>query len=214
MATATQSSWSGTTTASTSPCSSPIIPDGIEEEYKYGPNHLFTSFRVKKETIDARRVSIATYTPVKGDAIQREEPGLGSTMAPPAGLTYPVQASWSGGLYAPQFGRYRFSLDLPDNAQFLIDGTPVLTTTIDDTHAEANLLLARGIHDVQLRGVLNGVSSQVKLEWQAGGQASSPIPAQYLWYGPGRGLLGEVWQVTPDLTGHAWDVARTTFLPA
>ena len=89
-------------------------------------------------------------------------------MAPPAGLTYPVQASWSGGLYAPQFGRYRFSLDLPDNAQFLIDGTPVLTTTIDDTHAEANLLLASGIHDVQLRGVLNGVSSQVKLEWQAG----------------------------------------------
>ena len=189
-------------------------PDGIEEDYKYGPNHLFTSFRVKKETIDARRISIATYTPVKGDPIQREEPGLGSTTAPPAGLTYPVQASWSGGLYAPQFGRYRFSLDLPDNAQFLIDGTPVLTTTVDNTHAEANLLLARGIHDVQLSGVLNGVSSQVKLEWQAGGQASSPVPGQYLWYGPGRGLLGEVWQMTPDLTGHAWDVAQENLPPS
>ena len=29
-------------------------PDGIEEEYKYGPNHLLTSFRVKKETIAIR----------------------------------------------------------------------------------------------------------------------------------------------------------------
>jgi sugar lactone lactonase YvrE len=188
-------------------------PDGIEAPYQYGPTHLFTSFRVKKETIDARRVSIATYTPAVGDPIQREEPGLGTTMPPPAGLTYPVQASWTGGLYAPQFGRYRFSLDMPEDAQFVIDGTPVLTTTETEMHAEANLILARGIHDVELRGVLNGEASKVQLEWQTGGQASAPVPSEYLWYGPGRGLLGQVWQITPDLTGPGWDAAQAN-LPA
>jgi sugar lactone lactonase YvrE/4-amino-4-deoxy-L-arabinose transferase-like glycosyltransferase len=188
-------------------------PDGIEDDYHYGPNHLFTSFRVKKESIDARRISIATYTPAAGDPIQREEHGLGTTSAPPAGLTYPVQASWSSGLFAPQFGRYRFSLDLPDNAQFLIDGTPVLTTTIDDTHAETSLLLARGIHDVELRGVLNGEASQARLEWQAGGQASSPVPNEFLWYGPGRGLFGQVWQYATGLTGSAWDDAQPKLPP-
>jgi hypothetical protein len=172
-------------------------PGGERASYVYGPasnpSTPFVYYRVTKEQIDARRRSIATYAPSGGSpAIQREEDGLGSTGAPPAGLQYPVRASWSTNVVAPSAGNYRFSLDAPGDGSLVVDGSPILTTTTTAPHIEAEVTLARGPHEVRLTGALADASQKVVLQWSAGNPEFTPVPRQYLWNGPGRGLFGEI----------------------
>lgn len=174
-------------------------PGGVEEPFVYGPVNLFTSYRVTKEQIDARRRTEATYTPPSGTAIERAEDGIGTTSAPPTGLSYPMQAKWVGGLVSPAVGRYQFSLDSPGAGSFIVDGTPVLTTTTSTLHAEGEVVLARGPHDVQLTGTLANAASQVNLQWAVNGQPFTSIPRNYLWNGPGHALLGKISGYIPDL---------------
>ncbi len=182
-------------------------PGGEEGPFVYGSNgigpNLFIYYRVKKEQIDAQRVSMATYTPASGPAIQREEPGFGTAKAPPDGLSYPVKANWAGGLVSPSFGRYRFSLDSPSAGNLIVDGTNVLTTTGSTKHAEIELLLAKGPHDVQVSGTLADSSSKVSLQWSAGGAAFAAIPREYIWNGPGKRLLGQIRSYAGNLLGDA-----------
>jgi hypothetical protein len=71
-------------------------PNGIETPFRYGPvgreDALFTSYRVKKERLDARRITLGTYAPARGRTIERRETGFGSlTASPPASLIYPAR---------------------------------------------------------------------------------------------------------------------------
>jgi sugar lactone lactonase YvrE len=172
-------------------------PGGETAPYVYGPasnpSTPFVYYRVKKEQINARRRSIATYAPAGGSsAIQREEDGVGSTAEPPANLNYPVQASWSTNVVAPSAGTYRFSLEAPGDGSFVVDGSPILTTTASSLRMEGEVTLARGPHEVVLKGALGESSHKVKLEWSTGGASFAPVPRRYLWNGPGRGLYGEI----------------------
>jgi 4-amino-4-deoxy-L-arabinose transferase-like glycosyltransferase len=182
-------------------------PEGEEGNFMYGPpgtsNRLFAYYRVKKEHLEARRHTMATYTPADGRAMQREERALGSSVAPPSDLSYPVKANWSGGIVAPAFGRYRFSVDHNGDGGLIIDGTQVLTTTATVPHAETDLVLARGPHDVQLFGTLADAQDKVAAKWLAGGSEFVSIPREYLWYGPGKGLLGQVFPFGGDLLNEA-----------
>ncbi len=179
-------------------------PEGEEGTFMFGPSgadsFLFKYYRVKKEQIDARRVSLATYTPDVGPAIERQEPGIGSAGPPPPGLTYPARAEWHGDVVAPTFGLYRFSLDTEGGGTLLIDDAPVLTNTMQVAHSEGELLLARGPHDVRVAGTLANPDAQVVFKWSSGGSSSSAVARQYLWSGPGRGLLGVVRPYTGDLS--------------
>ena len=177
-------------------------PEGVEAPFTYGANGgspLFNYFKVTKEQIDARRQSLASYKPANGPAIERNETGFGTTSAPPTGMSYPAQATWTGNLVAPAYGRYQFSLDSPGAGGMQIDGQPVLTTTASTGHSQAEILLARGPHDVTLTGALADAASQVNLQWAVNGQGFTPIPRTYLWDGPGRGLLGQIRSYSPDL---------------
>ncbi len=173
-----------------------FYPDGEQGDFIYGPDgrgpHLFTYYRVTKEQIEARRKSMVTYTPANGPAIQREEPALSTTQPPPEGLVYPVQATWSGNLVAPQFGYYRFRLSGQAGATLQIDGTTVLTVTEAAQPAEAELLLARGPHAVRVSGNLPDESARVDLQWSAGTPTFTDIAPKYLWLGPGRAFYGEI----------------------
>ncbi|HKP53410.1 MAG TPA: PA14 domain-containing protein [Chloroflexia bacterium] len=172
-------------------------PGGEKADYLYGPesspSRPFVYYRVKREQIEARRRSLATYTPSGGGpAIQREEEGVGSGDSPPPNLQYPISATWTTNIVAPSAGSFRFALDAPGDGSLIIDGQPFLATSAGSTHIEGELALARGPHEITLTGALADAAQKVKLEWTTGGTAFTPVPRQYLWNGPGRGLLGEI----------------------
>jgi DNA-binding beta-propeller fold protein YncE len=171
-------------------------PDGVQTPFYYSKdgrsNFLFTSYRVTKEQIDAQRFLLASYTPANGPAIERQEPALGSNSPPPANLSYPVTARWTGGMVAPGYGKYRFRLSSPDQARLMIDNVTVLTTTTAMAQAEGEVILAYGLHDVRLEGILPGAAAQVHLEWATGGSGYGAVPHQVLWGGPGKGLIGRI----------------------
>jgi DNA-binding beta-propeller fold protein YncE len=176
-------------------------PEAEEQPFIYNPQAgpLFTSYRVKKEQIDARRVSRAVYTPEQGPAIERQEDGIGNTGAPPADLVYPVRAAWSGQVVAPAYGRYKFSLDNADDAALVVDGQEILSTSAGSPHSEVDLLLARGVHDIHLEGIMQSDADRISVQWQVGGGEFTPIPKQYIWQGPGRALYGQFGRPAGDL---------------
>ncbi|MGI8589270.1 MAG: glycosyltransferase family 39 protein [Chloroflexia bacterium] len=186
----------------------PIIrafyPGGSEEAIKGNDgSFIFTSYKVSSVQMAAFETAHAAYQPAQGAAITRDEPNLGTkrasnagggTWAPPAGLAYPVTATWQGGLVAPTYGLYTFVLKGAQTGQLDVDGKPVLdaATPINASgDREVVLVLAKGIHDVRLGGTLSSAQGQVDLEWAAAG-ASLPIAARYLYNGSTGGLSGTI----------------------
>ncbi len=180
-------------------------PQGTVEPFNFGPpghqTPLFTAFHVSKAALAAQRVLRATYTPATGPAIMRDEPSLGTGNAPPSGLAYPLQATWSGGLVAPAFSTYRFQLTGTAAARLVVDGTPVLTGTGTTANASRTIVLARGVHDVTLTATLPTAETRVGVSWAVSGAAIAPVRATYLWSGPGKSFLGEVRRLSGDPFG-------------
>jgi 4-amino-4-deoxy-L-arabinose transferase-like glycosyltransferase len=197
-------------------------PGGKEGSFDFGPSdssaHLFTYYYVTREQIEAQRTSAATYTPAEGTAssgsslrefrpntFQREEAGLGTTSPAPANLVYPVRATWRTQLVAPAFARYHFLLAGPPESTLTIDGLPLAVAVSADVPAEAEVILAHGLHNVELSATLTSSSDTVQLWWSAGGSAEAPVARSYLWNGPGRGLLGEVHSLQQNATAAPAD---------
>jgi hypothetical protein len=176
-----------------------FYPGGQEEAFSYNlrgkeiDNMVITSYRVKREKIDALRMSHVSYTSATGATVDREEPALGSTVSPPDGLTYPVGVTWRGGLVAPAFARYRFRVSGAGGGNLVIDGLTVATSAPGAAGAEGEVVLARGPHEVTLSGALPTASARLHLGWSAGdSMLYYEIARKYLWDGTGRGLAGEV----------------------
>ena len=68
----------------------------------------------------------------------------------------------------------------------------MLTGTVNAVTGDGEVLLARGLHTVELRGGLPDTAAHVGLQWSAGGQAFTAVRPQFLWNGPGAALLGIV----------------------
>lgn len=171
-------------------------PGGEEEEFFYGPpenpSNLLTSYRVTSEQLAARRKIQAVYASATGEPVAREEDGIGSSAPPPDGLAFPATATWSGSILAPSMGRYRLSMEAQGAGSLIVNGTTVLSTTAESPRAETELLLARGPHRIALTGPLADAESRVALQWAPAGAEFSPVASQYLWNGPGQGLLGQI----------------------
>jgi streptogramin lyase len=180
-------------------------PGGEEGKFNFSKdgtsNYLFTYYRVKKEQLDARRFCVATYTAAGGPARQQPENTFGTSATPPAGSTYPAKVTWSGGLVAPAFANYRFRLTAHGSATLTIDGMPVVRTTAAIQQNENNVVLARGPHEVTLTGDMANAADAVDLSWSAGGTPFVSIARKYMWYGAGKGFLGEVRQFSNDPFG-------------
>ena len=155
-------------------------------------NHLFTYYKIKAEQLDAQRFSVATYTPESGVAVQRQESTFGSTAPPPDNLAYPMQADWKGDLVAPAFAEYSFRLTAPGEANLVIDGMSVVSTTGGPDPVESSIILARGPHEVNLTANMAKSDDSIALGWSAGGTPYTAVARNYMWFGPGRGLLAEV----------------------
>lgn len=170
-------------------------PEAQEGRFLYGPpgheNFLFTYARVKREQIEARRILEASYVPARGATVERGEGNLGSSSPAPTGLVYPVKARWKGRLVVPTFGRYRFRLESSGAASLALDDEPVVASR-GGIPGERDVVLARGVHDVFLGGILPGSDSRVLVQWSAANSPPAPVERRFLWSGPGRSLLGEV----------------------
>ncbi|MEO8287333.1 MAG: PA14 domain-containing protein [Chloroflexota bacterium] len=180
-------------------------PEGESTPYVYGPpgdsNVLFTAFHLTNDQLLAHRVTLATYMPASGPAVEREEKsfGTGENATPPDGIRYPTQAVWRGNIVAPAYSRYTLALDTTGPGTLSIDGTQVITSSAGTGHAEVALLLARGVHSVQVKGTLQNAGSKVALKWSSGFSSPAAISSQYLWRGEGRGLTGVMEPYSPDL---------------
>lgn len=174
-------------------------PDGKER---------FVSYKVTREQLATFQVARATYRPASGDPVTRDEPNIGTERVgpepapqvqpstsvrapepwtPPAGLAYPLQATWEGGLVAPQYGTYSFLTDgNASDVKLEIDGQ-VLTTGVT-----SELVLARGVHEVRLSGTLADANAKLRLLWAGAGAPPEPVQPTFLYKGPSGGLTGEV----------------------
>jgi sugar lactone lactonase YvrE len=171
-------------------------PDGEEIPFNYSPdgksNYLFTAYRIKREDLEARRYSVASYASPGRQPVERHEAGIGTTTPPPQGLSYPANATWVAGLVAPGYGLYRFQISGAHDATLVIDGREVLNVTKATRDPTAEVVLARGVHNVVLVGSLAGPDDKIELNWLSGDVNFNPIATKYLWVGSGRGLMGEV----------------------
>ena len=177
-----------------------FYPMGVQEEERGVDNSLqFTSIKVTREQLASTQVLHATYKPSTGNMVERDEADIGtsSDRPLPQGLSFPVDAEWKGGLVAPQYGTYTFSLAAgPGDATLNLDGRPILQQKQGSASTAApvtvQMVLAKGIHDIDLAGTLANAQSGLGLKWSAAGGALSPIEARYLYNGPTGGLSGEL----------------------
>jgi 4-amino-4-deoxy-L-arabinose transferase-like glycosyltransferase/DNA-binding beta-propeller fold protein YncE len=190
-------------------------PGGTEETIR-NPSGVeqFVSYKVTREQLATFQVARATYSPPSGGPITRNEPGLGTEQAqpepqgpsqpsqaafepwsPPAGVSYPLKATWEGGLVAPQYGTYSFVLngDVSDG-KLELDGKTVLGGEGPKTGETGELVLAKGVHEVRLSGTLASANSKLGLQWGGAGGAPQPVQPRFLYKGPTGGLSAELIQ--------------------
>lgn len=183
-----------------------FYPAGAEEVIKShdGVAH-FTSYKLTGEQITATQTVHATYQPQTGNPVIRNEPNIGTVLSragvawsPPTGLSYPVQATWEGGLVAPTYGGYTFSVDANKASSYKleIDGRLVLyganNTASGSNQGQVEMVLAKGIHAVRFSANVRDEQSNAQLLWSSGSAPLAPIEARYLFNGPTGGLSGEL----------------------
>jgi hypothetical protein len=101
----------------------------------------------------------------------------------PAGIRYPVAASWQGGLDAPQYGSYRLSLSAPARASLILDGQRVLAAS-GPRERTVRVVLARGVHTFTLSGRIGDPRDGIALRWGATSGPLLPIGRTFLWHAP------------------------------
>ncbi len=109
--------------------------------------------------------------------IARVEPDISYYYQYLEGVIAPWSARWSGQIFIPKTGVYRFSLVSIDGSSISIDGRRVLRSVHFPTAASSSLSLRQGWHKfgARLRAVSNGF--RIYLTWvPAGSGAATPVP--------------------------------------
>lgn len=169
-----------------------FYPGGRLEPFLYGlPGRgelLFTPFRVPASELEKRRATLASYMPASGPAVSRVESSIGTGDPAPRDLVYPVRARWTGGLFAPAFARYHLGVEAPAGVTLVVDGVPALP----NGQRAGELVLARGLHEIELAAELTAPEARVRLKWGGVGLGVRAVAPRFVWRGPGRSFLGFV----------------------
>jgi hypothetical protein len=178
-------------------------PSGEEHRYnwRFRPGesepYLLSYYRVKSEQIAPMRTTRATYTLATGEPLTQDETAIGSSSAPPDGLTYPSAATWEAGLVAPAYALYDFRVSGSSLVSLVIDGVEIIPST--ESTVQGSVILAKGVHHVRLLSGLQAPGERIDLLWSSGGSPYTAVASRYLWNGPGRGLAGEVLPFQADI---------------
>jgi hypothetical protein len=152
------------------------------------------TFHVDRETIRWLKGVKAEYRLPGEDGEPFETRQDTPVFAPPgtwSGKPGPIGFRWSGSIYAPQTGEYRFRSSAPVSGQLKIDG--VLT-------GEGPAQLIAGWHEFEALGEAES-SAEFTIEWRIPGRPQfGPIPRECLFARglPGHGLMGVYYR------GNSW----------
>jgi 4-amino-4-deoxy-L-arabinose transferase-like glycosyltransferase len=180
-------------------------PEGDLENYGvYNTPQAFIYYTIPKEKIAAKQVTNLTYSSPDGEVkLSAKTPGIGTQYSPPPpGVSYPVVARWSGGLFAHEYAIYELRLQAPEGSSLKIDGREVLKAE-GQAAVEGAVILARGLHRFNLEAKMSDSLERVSLEWRSGDPGATSkkwtTPSGvYLWDGPMGALLGEVYPFQAD----------------
>ncbi|HEY3172819.1 MAG TPA: glycosyltransferase family 39 protein [Thermoanaerobaculia bacterium] len=181
-----------------------FYPGGKEELVRSAEGVTrFTSYKIAPELLRSFQTLKATYRQPGGEVLERMEPNLGTSRAPgaagqswipPRGLSYPAVASWEGSLLAKAYGQYTIALFSSATSELWIDGKRALAYSglnRGSPHC-AVVILAKGLHDIRLSGILPNPDARIALTSAFGAEKSAPVESRFLFRGPTGGLYGEV----------------------
>jgi hypothetical protein len=96
-------------------------------------------------------------------------------------LPRPYTVEWTGKLFAPTTGEYRFALNSVDNSQLKLDNSLVVDNPNGHTTIEGNISLTQGWHDINVRFADKTGGTQIYLYWTPPGSNESVlVPARDL----------------------------------
>ena len=117
--------------------------------------------------------------------------------------SFPFSIEWTGIVFAPIYGNYKFVVQSPALLELVIDNFPVVFNGTEKRTGEISL--AKGCHTIVVRTV--GIAGSYKLEWQPPEENLEPIPQSVLLLPPftNNGLLGQYydnpnWEGSPVFT--------------
>jgi hypothetical protein len=90
-------------------------------------------------------------------------------------LQRPYTVEWTGKLFAPTTGAYRFALDSVDNSQLKIDNTLVVDNPNGHAKVEGSRTLTQGWHDIDVRFADKTGGTQIYLYWTPPGTSESVL---------------------------------------
>jgi hypothetical protein len=158
-----------------------------------------------QEDIAAAQGLDARYLPLQGDGGQATAAKLGVDRtidlnwqdAPP--VPYPFEATWAGGLFAPEVGTYVLHVDAPGRFLLNLDGQHVLE---GEGSASRGIVMAQGVHTLYLDAQITG-PGPVRLMWQTPHETTlHPVPGDVLYRASWPGLSG------------SWSAIKGPFLSA
>jgi hypothetical protein len=95
-------------------------------------------------------------------------------------LPRPYTVRWTGRLFTPVAGPYGFAVKAISSVSLAIDGRPVIQPTRPGELVDAEIEIASGLHDIELRYVDNQSHSQVYLYWQPPEGELTRVPFEVL----------------------------------
>jgi 4-amino-4-deoxy-L-arabinose transferase-like glycosyltransferase len=176
-----------------------VYPGG-QEEVIHSPDGIrrFTAYKLSPGQLGGFHTLRTTYKQADSRTVERDEPNLGTpapgrtaAWRPPPGLAYPSTVLWEGALVAPAYGRYRYTLSADAGASLSIDG--IETASGGASPAILDVVLARGLHEVRLSGVLKSPETGIVVTSAFEAEAAQPIARRLLFRRVLGGLTGEVW---------------------
>jgi hypothetical protein len=112
-----------------------------------------------------------------------------------APMAYPFEATWTGGLLAPEYGVYTLHVELPGWFVLELDGQELLSGV---GSASRRIAMAQGVHDFYLNGQVREAGA-VRLMWQTPVEArlaeASDVSGEALRVVPGNVLYRASWPV-------------------
>jgi hypothetical protein len=95
-------------------------------------------------------------------------------------LPLPFTVEWTGEVFAPTAGRYRFGTQQFDTARLAIDRRVLVENRLRDTYAEGAMDLTSGWHTLRLQYTAESGDSQIFLYWTPPQGRRAIIPSHFL----------------------------------
>ncbi|MCM8534663.1 MAG: PA14 domain-containing protein [Lentisphaeraceae bacterium] len=149
--------------------------NGLSASYVYGSFRQLSDF-ASKSPAKVEKVSAINFSGSNWESLSK------------SGVKDYVGAVFSGYLYVPLQGNYRFLLNSDDGSRLFVDGIQVLDN--DGLHGpkglENTINLSEGLHKIRCEYFERSGGQICMLQWQGPGRSVEVIPASFFFLSPGE----------------------------